>query len=136
MAEGRHELLPFYKKKKRSNGLKPLVQPWQLVHVHLQNDLKGSPAGIQDAVLIQGATLCANAHLDHIYIYLTLRFVFLIGLPAVSPGESRSAPLPFKVIWNSSASPTLATVCFSLSGERQKEGEKERETEKKNRMEQ
>jgi len=43
---------------------------------------------------------CIDAHVH----------VFVTGL---SSRESWSAPLPFKVIWNSSASLTLTAVCFS-----------------------
>lgn len=56
----------------------------------------------QDAVLIQGATLCANVCV-HVWIgpYLFDAVFFFFSnrvAAAVFPGESRSAPLPFKVI--------------------------------------
>lgn len=54
--------------------------------------------------------------MDHIYFML---YACLFSstctrvVAARSSGESWSAPLPFKVIWNSSASLTLTAVCFS-----------------------
>lgn len=47
--------------------------------------------------------------MDHVYSML---FACMF-VTSFSSRESWSAPLPFKVIWNSSASLTLTAVCFS-----------------------